>query len=597
MASVRLWCAVLLLSVSFASHSATRACNGSDTLEELAECITKQIPQHGSNGYVVPNATQRDAFGSVVTKMLQGQCDFALPTALTGPMRLRTFTDTSNGRQYCLLMEVADEDNNGFVDRGWGTFITYLDATREISHQAPHPKFDTDTTGSAGDSYTEREAIRIFKQTDARSYLMCGARRSANAANSTCQSDYEVADCAHNVENMFHAANEALNAFYAERNWTALQWHGMARSSCNETMFLSLGFDANPPADSKIMRLRNAIRALRPSWVVNTPDTACSLNATDNPTGRMLNGVPSGQACGTRATTPSHKFLHIEQDVPVIGEDLEGVSNSWSLAVVNALTPPGTPSAFSATSGAGSVNLSWSAAQHASHYVLKRSAVSGGPYSTVAAKLVSTQYTDKGLTAGLSYFYVLLAANSAGESAATVERSATPGAGGGTTLRLRPVADAHVRDGSNAGTNYGSAREMHAKGGGSGGTRHTYLKFDLSQASSVGQATLRLNIKQNNTGGGVALNARWVADTTWSESGVNWNNRPPMGAVLSGVTTNGSTTFAWYEFDVTAYVQAEKARGQQVLSLGVTSGIPGALWAKIRSRDAASNMPELVIAP
>jgi hypothetical protein len=330
---------LLGLATALSVQAATRACTSSQTLETLVECISRQMPQHNSDGYVKPGATQRADFRSVFTQMLQGQCGFALPASLLPAMQMRSFADSGNGRSYCLLMEVADADNDGFVDRGWGTFIVYNGATRELSHQAPHPKFSTASSGDPGDSYTERESIRIFKQTDARSYLMCGARRSANSKPSKCQSDYEVADCAHNVNTLFHAANEALNAHYGAADWTALQWHGMAEDSCRETMFLSLGFDADPPAGSKILRLRDAIRAERPKWRVDTPDTSCGLNATENPTGRMLNGVPTAKACSKAASTPSHKFIHIEQDVPVIGKDLEGVAASWADAVSAAFPP------------------------------------------------------------------------------------------------------------------------------------------------------------------------------------------------------------------------------------------------------------------
>src|SRR5262249_9189526 len=141
-------------------------------------------------------------------------------------MLLRTFTDSGNGRTYCVLMETLDSNNNNFVDKGWGTFITYNGAIRETSHQAAHPKFDINTIGAEGDSYTEREAIRIFMDTSSRSYLMCGARRSANSGTNTCQSAYDFADCAHNTNNMFHSANEALKDFYGAQDWLAIQWHG-----------------------------------------------------------------------------------------------------------------------------------------------------------------------------------------------------------------------------------------------------------------------------------------------------------------------------------------------------------------------------------
>jgi hypothetical protein len=318
------------------------SCSSSTTLESLIDCISRQMPAHGSDGFVTPTNTQKADFQTVVRRMLGNECEFALPASLSASMAIRTFTDSSNGRSYCLLMEVTSTVTPGVVDKGWGTFITYPGATREISHHVPHPKFDTNAPGSSGDAYTEREAIRIFKLSDSRSYLMAGARRSASLDASNCQSEYFETDCAHNTKNMFFPANQALNAFYGASDWTAIQWHAKDASTCDNDMFMSIGFDAAPPAGSKVLALKSRIQAERPAWVVQTPHTAsCDLNATTNVQGRFLNGVSAKKVCGTNASTPSHKFLHIEQTVDIIGADLDGVAGSWANAIIAAF--PATP--------------------------------------------------------------------------------------------------------------------------------------------------------------------------------------------------------------------------------------------------------------
>lgn len=317
--------------------AAILSCSSSTTLESLIDCVSGHMPAHDSDGFVAPSSTQRTALQSVMERMLRGECDFTLPASVSANMAIRTFTDSSNYRSYCLLMEVTSTLEPGVVDKGWGTFITYADATRELSHQAPHPKFDTSAPGSPGDSYTEREAIRIFKRSDSRSFLMAGARRSANMDDSSCQSAYYESDCAHNANTMFFMANRALSAFYGAGDWTAIEWHAKAASTCNNHVFMSIGFDAQPPAGAKVLLLKSRIELERPTWVVQTPRRPdCDLNATMNTQGRLLNGVSASKVCNTAASTPSHKFMHIEQTVSLLGADLDGVAGSWANAIMAA---------------------------------------------------------------------------------------------------------------------------------------------------------------------------------------------------------------------------------------------------------------------
>jgi hypothetical protein len=90
-----------------------------------------------------------------------------------------------------------------------------------------------------------------------------------------------------------------------------------------------------------------------------------------------------------------------------------------------------------------------------------------------------------------------------------------------------------------------------------------------------------------------------VSNTSWSESQITWNNKPASGAsALSTVTlVNGTTAARWYEWDLTAYLQAEKAAGRQWITLVLKNEGTSSPFATFRSRDAGENRPELVISP
>jgi glycosyl hydrolase family 44/fibronectin type III domain protein len=86
---------------------------------------------------------------------------------------------------------------------------------------------------------------------------------------------------------------------------------------------------------------------------------------------------------------------------------------------------PAAPTGVTATAGTSQVALSWTASSGATSYHVKRSAVTGGPYTQVGVPSTNS-YTDTGLTGGTAYYYVVSALNSYGESANSTQASATP---------------------------------------------------------------------------------------------------------------------------------------------------------------------------
>jgi hypothetical protein len=407
---------VFIIGLPLAAGAVDRTCSSATTLDSLVTCIRNQMPGNGSNGYVIPTATQQADWRWVVRQMLGGSCDFPPPVSLSGIMTVRTFTDSGNAKSYCLFMEVRDADGNGIVDRGWGTFILNPQAQRELSHQAPHP---------ISDSTSEIEAAGVFRETNSRSFLMCGAHRDANPQISSCQSSYNAADCAHNVNNMFQPANEELQAFYAGRSWNVIQWHGMAAATCSAVdSYLSHGMNQSPAADDKIVGLKNNITRDHPTWIVDVPGTgACSLNATDNVQGRLLNGVFSGNVCGTAASLYTGAFIHNEQDpgFRTAADWVPAVSDTWPLQPP---APPAAPSGLVANAGKRRVTLTWNPSSGAQSYRVKRSTTNGGPYSGIASAVAGTGYVDTGLGSGITYYYVVSAVNATGESPNSNQASA-----------------------------------------------------------------------------------------------------------------------------------------------------------------------------
>src|SRR5207253_2828678 len=77
------------------------------------------------------------------------------------------------------------------------------------------------------------------------------------------------------------------------------------------------------------------------------------------------------------------------------------------------------------TASTSQINLSWTASSGATSYNVLRSTTSGGPYAQGACGVTSTSYSDTGLTALTTYYYVVQAVDAGGTSANSSPASAT----------------------------------------------------------------------------------------------------------------------------------------------------------------------------
>jgi hypothetical protein len=183
----------------------------STSLEEIVTCARNQIPPANS-GWTEPSAAVLSAYSSLVTSVLStSTCKdinvgatvlsgvvsfsglffppFDKHLAFVCKVRVALFVESS--RSYCILHEIRDANNDGFVDVGLGLLVVDLLPLRNLVHQAPHP---------IADGNTETQAVTLMKLTKSRVFLMAGCHRNANVAASTCQPTETLSDPAHNVQ-------------------------------------------------------------------------------------------------------------------------------------------------------------------------------------------------------------------------------------------------------------------------------------------------------------------------------------------------------------------------------------------------------------
>ena len=108
-----------------------------------------------------------------------------------------------------------------------------------------------------------------------------------------------------------------------------------------------------------------------------------------------------------------------------------GVLTASDIANNYAMGPLGTaaaitPAGLVAVSGDGQVELSWNASANAVSYNVKRSSSLNGSYNDIATTVTTLEYTNTGLSDGVTYYYAVSAVNAAGESANSAPVSAQP---------------------------------------------------------------------------------------------------------------------------------------------------------------------------
>lgn len=169
----------------------------------------------------------------------------------------------------------------------------------------------------------------------------------------------------------------------------------------------------------------------------------------------------------------------------------------------------------------------------------------------------------------------------------------------GTLLTLSDTGDAHVRDGSYAGQNFGQVTPMEVKNVGAPGySRETYLQFDLTGVASADQITsakVRLFGSLLSTAAPTLPVGLFPVASTWTESGLTWNTRPAAGSTAAATGTVSGTTGAWYEFNVTNYLKQQKLAGATSVAFAVKGTAAGEGFAGFNSDEASTNKPQLAV--
>ncbi|KAB0671738.1 hypothetical protein F6V30_03935 [Oryzomonas sagensis] len=123
-------------------------------------------------------------------------------------------------------------------------------------------------------------------------------------------------------------------------------------------------------------------------------------------------------------------YYYVVTAVNSVGESAASVQvAATTLAAVPAPTAPAAPTGVSATGGAKQATISWSAVSGATSYNIYYATASG--VTTASGTKIAgatSPYVQTALSAGTTYYYIVTAVNSVGESTASAQASATTNA-------------------------------------------------------------------------------------------------------------------------------------------------------------------------
>jgi hypothetical protein len=94
------------------------------------------------------------------------------------------------------------------------------------------------------------------------------------------------------------------------------------------------------------------------------------------------------------------------------------------------------PTNLTASAGNSQVNLHWDVVTGATGYSVKRSTITGGPYTTLAANVTTNTYADYSVVNGVTYYYVVTAFKENVRSADSNGANAIPAQSGHGLLRI-----------------------------------------------------------------------------------------------------------------------------------------------------------------
>jgi fibronectin type 3 domain-containing protein len=342
-----------------------------------------------------------------------------------------------------------------------------------------------------------------------------------------------------------------------------------------EILGSSTSCSAVPTAPTGLTATASSSSAIGLSWTASTPPANCTVSSynvyggtTANPT--TLIASVTGTSYTNTGLAASTTYYYVVKAVDADGASAASTQASTvTSANTSCTTVPSAPTGLIATASSSSaIGLSWSAVTPPANCTISSYSVYGGtttnPTTLIASGLTGTTYSNTGLAASTTYYYLVKAVDADGTSAASTQADTETLASSGETVAIAAGGPAESNSG---GGDYSFVADEYFSGGGDNNPVTSNINLTQPGANAApmavyqhGRAGVFTYTIPNLTAGTSHTVLLHFAETYF----------PAAGDRVFNVAINGTTVLS--NFDIYATVGKNAALVEQFTATANSSG-------------------------
>jgi len=242
-----------------------------------------------------------------------------------------------------------------------------------------------------------------------------------------------------------------------------------------EILGSSTSCSAVPSAPTGLTATTSSSSAIGLNWSAVTPPANCTISSytvyggtTANPNTVIASGV-TGTTYSNTGLVASTTYYYVVKAVDADGTSAASAQAQATTSAASCTTVPSAPTGLTATaSSSTAIGLSWSAVTPPANCSISSYTVYGGttanPTTVIASGVTGTTYSNTGLTASTTYYYIVKAVDADGTSAASAQASAETQAASGAEIVA--IAAGGPAESNSGGGDYSFVADEDFSGGG-----------------------------------------------------------------------------------------------------------------------------------